>query len=197
MQIKDLIKNLNNCSHLLFPKICLHCGEKILDNDFFCLACSGYFDFLSPPFAFSSWVFENNEVPLVATFGEIGPAKSLLLEMRRETIPHLYKLAASFMVCQYLKLDLEMPDFVVPIFREGNSLEILGREVAKILNRPFFKLFYKINMGFWQSFFIKKTSLQRKKILLITDIFTEEEKKSVSLLVKDGFFDVSILSYCK
>jgi hypothetical protein len=92
-----------------------------------------------------------------------------------------------------------MPDFVVPIQQgNGKHVEILTKEIAKILNRPMFKLFCAAKIAFWQeAFFLKKTCLQNKRILLITDKFDKNQENAVSLLLKDGFLDLSILSLCK
>lgn len=191
MPIKEIIRNLN-CSHIIFPKICLHCREK-MSEDFFCSSCLNFFQF-HPSISHFIEV-DGKIIPYIVTFEKMGPAESLLLEMQRESLPHLYKLAASFMVFHYLNLNYSLPDLVVPVFKNGVALEILAKEIAKLLNRPNIKLFYKLNMGFWQSFFIKKTTLQRKKVLLITDTFALKEKDSIALLLKDGFLDITILSF--
>lgn len=197
MQIKELIKkSINYSSHLIFPKICLHCKEEVLMNNYFCPTCVDHLEFIEP----SSLSFDLNEkkIPLVVTFDEMGPAKTLLLEVNRESTG-LLKLAASFMVCQYLNLNSQMPDFVVPIQQgKGKHVEILTKEIAKILNRPMFKLFCTAKVAFWQeAFFLKKTCLQNKKILLITDKLDRNEEKAVSLLLKEGFIDLSILALCQ
>jgi predicted amidophosphoribosyltransferase len=207
MQKTNFLKSgFEHCCNVLFPKICLHCKKEISNSSFFCPSCIEYFEFLPSSFA-SSFVElknakdlnESKKITFIAAFDEMGPCKTLLLEMKREALIGLMKLAASFMVCQYLKLNYPLPDLVVPMFGdESKYLEILAKEVSKLINRPMVKLFYQVKIAFWKnSIFVKKTNLQKKKVLLVVDKVDQNVKDVLELLSKAGFLDITVLGLCK
>lgn len=207
MQMTNFLKSgFEHCLNVLFPKICLHCKKEMSNSNFFCLSCIDYFEFLPPSSASSFLELKNvknaadsNKYTFIAAFDEMGPGKTLLLEMKRESLPGLMKLAASFMVCQYLKLNNPMPDLVIPLFAdESKYLEILAKEVSKLMNRPMVKLFYQVKIAFWKnSIFVKKTNLQKKKGLLVVDRLDQKAKEALELLSKEGFNDITVLALCK
>jgi hypothetical protein len=154
-----LLKNFfKNFQDFVFPNICIHCQNKTGKNHFFCDVCIDHFEFLNEEEKIFNF-FKNQNFPIIHTFENIGPAKTLFREIRKKSpLLPLVKLASSFMVYKYLeKSKYPMPDVIIPISRDFKRV---AKEISKILKKP------------CRSYFNKRNE---KKILLVTDIIREEE----------------------
>lgn len=79
---------------------------------------------------------------LVATMENIGPIRSLVRELEKGKLPGLAKSLASYLVVQWLKNNLELPEVIIPFprsrwetIRRGYSpSELLAKEMRKQLD---------------------------------------------------------------
>ena len=201
MHLKELLRrSFAECSNIIFPKICLHCKEKTSQN-FFCSNCLCFFELLEK----SEFVkIKNISSPIISSFEDKGPISTFIKELKKMALPALVKVAASYMVCQYLNLlAYPLPDIVVPIGENKNTFgikynDILAKEVAKLLKRPIKNLFFKTKIAMLQnSFFVKKSTLQKKRMLLITLKIEEQKvKDALHYLQKESFSDIYVLGLC-
>jgi hypothetical protein len=199
MQIKELIKkSFDECCNVVFPKICLHCKEKISSN-FFCESCLSSFDLLE---AKDVKIFSNISCSIIAAFDDIGAINTFFLEFKKMAIPVFAKLGASYMVLQYLKSSQPLPDMVVPL-SEGvfgvQYTEILAKEVATLLERPVKKMFFQARFAMLQNtLFMKSSALQDKSLLVVMDKLDEKKmSRALDILEKQNFKNISILALCQ
>ena len=169
---------------LLFPPECLHCKKP---HD--CLTvplCETCMTFLEPLPPTSG---------VLVTFEGVGPALSLMTALKKGYAPKLSSILAAFMAVQYSKSDYPLPDLVTSVpssiwrkWQMGQSIPtLLGKELAKLLDRPFIPLLRRKRQLFRQDFLSreershlpshefqwhKKQSLHSKFILLIDDTIT-------------------------
>ncbi len=112
----------------LFPPICLHCQNVMPSNKhLFCVTCSKKF-ILNVSFnkSFHKQIFDYDSV--INTF-----IKNI------KKYPSLIKVAASFYVIYYLKLNLSVKSLIVIADSKDKTTILLAKEVAKILNVKFSK----------------------------------------------------------
>ena len=193
MQIKQLIKKAVDIGEkAFFPDLCLHCRDYALKKYFFCEICSNLFEYTNEPF------LRGYYYPTITTFEYTGPVKTLVNELKKQNIPSLVKLAASFLVYRYLNLSMPLPDIIVPVSSNfGYEQNVcLAKEMSKIFKRPVKKLITKVQMGFFPSFFIvSKTALYKKRVLLITDVVDIKQLNDIYLILnKKGFVDIMTLA---
>jgi hypothetical protein len=153
-------KILNGISEFFYPKICIHCREKSKKNDFFCERCLEDFEMIK-----REDLEKFEDILMISTFERIGPLNTFFLEIKKMKSLALIRLAASFMVYQYLNLiKYPMPDVLVTVFsKRYKFVKILTKEVSKILKRPILK----------RNIFLEKKIDQ--KILLVTDVIKKKE----------------------
>lgn len=198
MHVKDLIeKSLEQCSNVIFPKICLHCNEKT-SNNFFCSSCMESLDLIEKS---DFKTLSSISYPLAVAFDDMGLISTFLSELKKMRLPALSKVAASYMVCQYVNFGLDFPDMIVPLSETSfgvKYIDVLAKEIAKLMDRPVKKLFFQSCFATIQNaFFSKHTSLQDKKLLLVTDK-VDERKLSGAIynLEKQGLKNINILAFC-
>jgi hypothetical protein len=198
MHFGELIKkSFDECSQVIFPKSCLHCGEKVATN-FFCDNCLKSFELLEK----EKMLTLEDSYPIVTCFVENGPASILLKEMHKMSLPALLKLSASYMSVQYLKSGYPMPDLIIPYvsnFSGFNYLYVLSKEVSKIFKKPIKRLFAIERVALFNDIIgIRKTDLKDKKILLVIDKVDRDEISKIIKELKDrSFKEVYILSLCQ
>ena len=148
---------MKNIIDFFFPKICIHCKEISKKNPFFCNRCLEDFELLE-----KEDIKKIIDIKIVSTFDRIGPLNTFFLEIKKEKNLSLIRLAASFMVYQYLNLKYPMPDVLYPLYisKRYRFIKILTKEVSKIFKRP-----------------ISKKILKDKKGIVITDLLEEKEIK--------------------
>jgi ComF family protein len=132
---------------------------------------------------------------VISAFEYFGPAASLVQALKYGNQPYLAKDAAAFLAYQYLRLDLPIPDLIVPVpisftrylMRGYNQSFLLAQEMGKLLNRPATNLFKRYSgdlpqaslnraqrEALAQSSFCwkKRMDIKEKVVLLIDDVRT-------------------------
>lgn len=194
---------------LLFPPLCLHCEETALEG-FFCPACLRQLEMLNShgrcTLCFSSDVERKDSVCYVCRKGEIvldrcvavfdyyGPAATLIKKMKYSGQAYLAKGAAAYMAAQFLEMDLELPDFLIPVpmpvlrkvERGYNQSKLIADALGVILNRPVLEVLDRESNPYRQASMNKKQRLAQigdvvfkgkdqirgKNILLVDDVYT-------------------------
>jgi ComF family protein len=171
---------LSQLKNLIFPPECWHCN--VPRAHLLCESCRGLLDILPV----------DPSKPIV-TFEGQGPAWTLIKILKSGKAPKLAEGLAGYMALQYLKIELPLPDLIVPVpqslFRSlqvgYNPSLLLAIQLGKILNRPVFQLLrrrrqwvrqmnldkerrYRLSVEnfAWK----KKISIEKKTILLLDDI---------------------------
>jgi hypothetical protein len=199
MHIKEIIKkSFSECSDIVFPRICLHCKKQI-SNNFFCELCLSNFELLERE---EMKNYSSIKYKTIITFDEIGPISTFYVELKRMALPSLTKVAASYMVCQFLRYESALPDIVVPAsesFFGVQYINVVSKEIGKLINRPIKKLFSTLTIPFLSKCsYLKQSSLQAKHILLVMGKFDERKTLEViSQLENRGFKNISILAFCR
>ncbi len=132
---------------------------------------------------------------VVSAFEYQGPAAALVRELKFGGREELAKDLASWMVVQFLRLDLPMPDLIVPVpqpwvrrvVRGYNQSLLIAREVAALLDRPVQELLHKRSGDFPQTALSKmdreklassaigwkkRGEISDKAVLLVDDVMT-------------------------
>ncbi|MGR3912450.1 MAG: hypothetical protein QRY71_03985 [Candidatus Rhabdochlamydia sp.] len=123
----------------LFPPQCLYC--KLLHDQlgvYLCQRCLSYLEPLKPRVL----------SPIMVTFPGRGPPVILIKKLKTHPDPQLASLLAAYMVIQYTKSSYPIPDLITAVPSHllrrlhlgDNIAEMLGKEVAKLLQRPFVML---------------------------------------------------------
>lgn len=182
----------------IFPPFCFHCDEPVNLSQPLCPSCVKLLEFLP---------LGN---PLV-TFEGVGPAWTLVKALKSGKAPHLAQGLAGYMALQYLKYDLPLPDFIVPVpqslhrfLRIGyNPSRLLAEHLGKTLDRPVVCLLKRKHQLFCQmkverekrlrlsveNFQWKKRMLiGAKTILLVDDVIgTGATLRAASQRLYEGF----------
>jgi competence protein ComFC len=157
-QAKPLISSLKN---LLFPALCLHCNEFLLDPDHpLCGHCLSLMTPLEPcercPQCFSSAISTGYSVctqcmqtppifdGVAAVFDYAGPAATLIKRLKYSNKPYLAEGCGAYLAAQFLKLDWPLPDMIIPmpiafthlVVRGYNQSYLLAETFARLLQRP-------------------------------------------------------------
>lgn len=203
-------KVIQSFASLVYPSVCLHCKE-LMDPDFplLCLCCMQFLELVDPQqrcmYCFSSDISSNSccqacfkkkpSLRIASAFDYIGPAETLIKQMKYANLSYLAKGIGAFLAAQFMKLNWPTPDVVVPvpialtkwIDRGFNQSELIAQEFAKILNLPVHNRIKRKAGEFSQaglnhhqriqlrqeSFILKKgDALYDKKLLLIDDVTT-------------------------
>jgi competence protein ComFC len=169
---------------ILFPPQCLHCKsshEKL--GTFLCKECVSYLE------------IRKGEGSVLITFAGIGPAQSLMKELKKHASCRIAALLAAYMAIQYSQTEFLLPDIITAVpsscFRKWQiGEEIAGNlahQLGKILDRPYIPLLRRKRQMLRQDFLKKeervllpiedfewreKHNLRGKKILLIDDTIT-------------------------
>lgn len=207
--IKKLAKAF---AHLLYPPLCLHCRSTLSSEvSIFCQLCLDMMQLIDPaercPLCFSSdfdpqtyFCAEcSRQSPLfdgiAAVFDYVGPASTLVRKMKYSDQPYLAKGAGAFMVTQLLRLEWQMPDYLIPVplsfmhwlERGYNQSLLLCESIASLLQLPVVDTLRRKSGDFSQAalsrrqrmelegktFQLKpKVNLNDKTILLVDDVMT-------------------------
>jgi ComF family protein len=165
---------------LVFPPFCWHCDDPATLSQPLCSSCVKLLEILPPA------------DPLVTFEGE-GPAWTLIKTLKSGKAPRLAEGLAGYMALHYLKSDLPLPDFIVPVPQSlHRSLQVgynpsllLAQHLGKTLDLPVVQLLKRKRQLFCQmkvdrehryllsaeSFQLKqRMPIAEKTILLVDDI---------------------------
>lgn len=207
----------------LFPPFCLHCQESLeKPHQHFCDTCNTLFTLLDQEGRCSRCFLPSGECSkcregdfpfckVISAFEYLGPAASLIQKLKYGNQPYLAKDAAAFLTYQYLRLDLPLPDLIVPVpisftrylIRGYNQSMLLAQEMGKLLNRPAVNLLKRYSgdlpqtslnrvqrEALAQSAFCwkKRITINGKVVLLIDDVRTTGTTlQHVGNLIKEGY----------
>lgn len=180
--------------NLLYPPLCLHCDD-VLENDELplCTACTSLLELIDPldrcPKCFSSdycrikklcgkCIKKRSFIKSSAQCFEYrGPAKTLSDHLKTGSMPHLAKGLSGYLALQFLQLNWEKPDFIIPVpipthhkvERGYSHNELLAKELALLLNSPMINALERVNSYDGHLFRAKKGVTFEEKMLLLID----------------------------
>ena len=200
------------CIHLLYPPLCLHCRQTLeAQCKIFCLQCTTQLELIDPidrcPYCFSSSYCPEQRLcpecyrrpPLLdkigATFDYVGPASTLIRQLKYGGQSYLSQGAGAYLAAQFLQLEWPMPDYIIPVpisfmhwlDRGFNQSLLLADVVAEVIHKPVQDILYRrsgdysqAGLSRWQrqeldgrSIQLKSTlDLRDKTLLLIDDVMT-------------------------
>ena len=110
---------------VIYPNYCLHCSEKIEQKCFyFCKNCI-------ERLIFSGFKFQNCTI---GVFEKTDVFFTFLNEIKKQKQRGIIKVAAAFMIIKYLRLNLSMPDVIVPTkqsFFFKDHCFLIAKKIAK------------------------------------------------------------------
>jgi competence protein ComFC len=159
------MKSLKTICHafvnLIYPPLCLHCKESVLNTDvLLCQNCLQLLELIDPsercPHCFSIDFSPENRLcfdclkkpPLLngiaAAFDYLGPAATLIKKLKYGDLTYLSKGCGAYLAAQFLQLNWPYPDVIIPMpisishlmERGFNQSLLLSRDLSKILNCP-------------------------------------------------------------
>lgn len=233
------VKIVRSFLALLYPPLCLHCNQGVrFPPNPLCEWCIKQLELIDPSercsTCFSSEISEAvsyctcclKQPPLwqsmAAAFDYEGPASSLIRQFKYGNQPYLAKGAAAFMAAQFLRLNWEMPDLIIPVpmpllkkwDRGYNQTELLAAELGNLLQVPVQQRLRRSN-GTWSqaglsrhqrleislsTFQLKKgDSLSNKHILLIDDVITTGStlRCCAEVILEEYPATISTLAFCR
>ncbi len=156
------------CVHLLYPPLCLHCRDPLDPGaKIFCQACVEQLELIDStdrcPYCYSSaYQPEQRFCPdcyrrppildkIAAAFDYVGPAATLIRQLKYGDQPYLAEGAGAYLAAQFLRLEWPLPDYVVPVpmsfmhwlDRGYNQSKLLADAVAGIIRSPVQDLLYR------------------------------------------------------
>lgn len=199
-------------SDLLFPPLCIHCLSQIEGElHHFCRNCFNQLELISPqercPFCFSpQYCTERRTCPechknpplldrIAAAFDYYGPASTLVKKMKYGSQYYLADGAAAYMAAQFLQLDWNFPDYLIPVpistahwlERGYNQSKLIAEALGELIKVPVIEPIGRRSGDYSQAgltraqrlelkgsnFYLKKTPpLLGKRLLIIDDVFT-------------------------
>lgn len=197
----------SSISHLLFPPVCMHCHQSTTHQRYpMCNACLELLTLIDLELrcsvCFSAVEQENTlckecrENPpvfkrLAAAFDYMGPAATLLQNLKFHQQPGFAKSAAAYMVIQWERQNWPMPDLIVPtpqsfmhwLTRGYNQSALIAEEIGKLLDRPVANLLKRSSGAFSQS---RLSQTQRKDLCSHSFSWkTEKELSDQTILLID------------
>ncbi len=153
--LKDIV---NSFISLVYPPICIHCDAPLSDpSSLFCNSCGELITLLNHenrcPRCFSSDYsiatkrcrncYENGIIfhGCASALEYIGPATTLVKNLKYSSQPYLADGAGAYMAAQFLSLDWPIPDIIVPVplslthkFQRGyNQAYLLAKAFSSII----------------------------------------------------------------
>lgn len=211
---------LESFKDLIYPPNCLHCQSSTAKNSqLFCPACLSLLELIDHhplcPYCFSDAycpkrkrcsVCSRKDLVLnkiAAAFDYVGPAATLVRQLKYGRQPYLAKGAGAFLAAQFLQLSWPMPDFIVPvpislthwIERGYNQSLLLAEAVSFILNRPVKEPLKRLSGDYSQAGLDRKQRNQLKKSTFILKENQELEGKCL-LLIDDVMTTGTTLRHC-
>lgn len=148
-------------SHLLFPPLCLHCRQEVLEEAFpLCTDCLSLLELIDPvercPYCFASDYCPERRVcglcvkrlpmlhGIAAAFDYIGPAATLIRKMKYTNQPYLAEGCGAYLAAQLLRLEWPLPDVIVPVpiatthwlERGYNQSVLLAQSISRLIQKP-------------------------------------------------------------
>ena len=195
---------------LIYPPLCLHCREELaLKKYFLCENCFSSLELIDPlercsycfsPSGQSTSCRHCEQNPpalyrIAAAFDYMGPAATLIKEMKYFNQSYLSEGLAAYMVLQFLTLKWPKPDVIVPvpisfshwIQRGYNQSFLLAKEVGRLLECPVKEVLGRYSGDYSQAglnheqrkslegnslFLRNKQVLHDQNVLLIDDVLT-------------------------
>lgn len=199
----------------IYPPKCLHCFVPLKEKQWFCRGCSELIEVLSPIGRCPSCFEEKGDNQTCrrctqegslfyrkgAVCDYIGPAATLIKKMKYGQMPFLAEPIAAFLTAQWIRLEWETPDLIIPMpiskirrYERGyNQAALLAEVLGRNIDVPVVDVLRRRSGDYSQaglsmeqrtrldptSFFVKKPRkssllevLGDKKILLIDDVMT-------------------------
>ena len=155
-----------------FPPLCLHCEEKT-DGSLLCSSCTELLQLLDragrcPKCAdYCKGKCLKLCLPykeLVVAMENEGPIRSLVRQFENGKLPGLAKSLSSYLVVQWLKSNLSMPDCIIPFRRSRWEKMRRGYSPAMLLAK---ELQRQLGVG--------KGALAGKRVVVVDTVLTSEE----------------------
>lgn len=200
---------LTSCSALLYPPLCLHC-QNTSPAGFLCPTCLTQLDFIDPEgrclYCFGVDLERKKGICLecrkggalldrcLAVFDFYGPAATLVKQLKYSGQVHLAKGMAAFMVAQLMRLQIDLPDVVIPVpmplirrlDRGFNQSVLVGKSFAEMIQRPYLDCLQRESNPFRQVAMNRKQRLEQvgdvvlkkgahlrgKRLMVIDDVYT-------------------------
>lgn len=162
--------------HLAYPPLCLHCRSGVADPSvLFCQPCAELLQLIEPRerclYCFGDQLRPDTGICLEcskrapvlhrvgACFDYLGPAGSLVKQLKYGHKPHLAAGGAAFLLAQWAHLDWPVPDVIIPVpmptlrrlSRGYNQSQLLAEELGKMLNRPVVNILNRTSGDFSQA----------------------------------------------
>lgn len=152
---KTLSSLCDELVHLIYPKLCLHCSERVRGRQLFCTVCASSFELIDIrercPHCFQeqgdraacrlcverkAW-----RLKVGAAFENQGAIYTFSKKLQGHEKAYLLKTAASFLLVQFNRLNWPLPDLIVPcpsplwmrIFKGGDPRIQIAKHLAKSL----------------------------------------------------------------
>lgn len=206
--------------HLLYPPICLHCGESVNEESLiFCHQCHLLLELINPVerclYCFSSNRSSKHRlcsecvhrVPalnrIAAAFDYAGPAATLIRKMKYGNQSYLAKGAAAFLAAQLIHANWPLPEAIIPVpisftrwlQRGYNQSLLLAKYLGELLDRPVVQALRRMNGDYSQAGMsqFQRMQLSRQSFQLIKGKNLQDRSL---LLVDDVMTTGSTLRCC-
>ena len=171
-----LKKFLKSCVDLVYPPICLHCKDTLLqDRELLCKTCFELLELidikLHCPICFSIQYCakkmhciqcakkKSSLTSIAAAFEYKGAPSTLVKEFKYGNKPFLSQGLGSFMTAQFIELKWPIPDLIIPVpqslshwlTRGYNQAELLSDSMGLIIERPVVKALTRKSDDFSQA----------------------------------------------
>lgn len=205
---------------LIYPPLCLHCHQKLLEGDL--LLCDRCLDLLQiiTPADRCHHCFSENIHPslhlcqecqsspsvhegLASVFDFVGPAASLVKKMKYHNMPYLAEGMGAYMTAQFCQLDWPIPDYIIPVpislshqFQRGyNQSTLLASSLSRHLNRPLLEPLKRRNGDYSQARLNREQRKSLKEEAFVLESTSDIADKTL-LLVDDVMTTGSTLRCC-
>jgi len=205
-------KILTSFQDFIYPPLCLHCEIPIKSHYLhLCSECHSLLELIDPagrcPLCFSADYCPERiscshcrfQEPIfnhcAAAFDHLGPAATIVRQLKYGNQPYLAKGLAAFMALQLLQLNWPLPDLIVPVplslshwlERGYNQTYLIAQALSELLSRPVADIIVRRSGDYSQAglkrgerlkldssnFKLKdKNRIADKNILLIDDVMT-------------------------
>lgn len=225
--------------NFVYPSFCLHCRQETsYKAGPFCDTCTEHLALIKAeercPYCFSQdydsekcvcypcYIEKPTLKRTAAAFDYIGPAASLVTQMKYANQPYLAKGCGGYLALQLLNLKWPMPDVIVPVpltlshklSRGYNQSFLLAKSLGSILNKPVKEILRRQMLDVSQagmsrnkrkqltsnSFSMKQNvNIQDLVVLLIDDVYTTGKTMNccAEILYQGYPKDIYGLSLCR
>lgn len=217
MYLKKLLKS---CVDLVYPPICLHCRDTLLqDRELLCETCFDLLELIDVklhcPACFSIQYCtkkmhcvkcaskKSSLTYIAAAFEYKGAPSTFVKEFKYGNKPYLSQGLGSFMTAQFIQLKWPIPDLIVPVpqsfsrwlTRGYNQAELLSDSIGQLIERPVVKALIRKSDDFSQAglSLCQRLKLNGKSIYLKKN---QNLQDKVILLVDDVLTTGTTLQIC-